>query len=259
MISSYTCIRNAIELDYPVHLTIESLLPISDEIVVCDSDSTDGTTEMLHAIAAKHPKVRIVNRPWEAPNGKLSWWVDWIQWTQKHLRGNNQMFLDGDEILDPKGYDVLLNADREDTKECFWFRRINYWFDVWHEAPHGTVCAHEVARFAPINYLMWSDEIHDGVQFPLPEPEMRVKAKKHPDLRIMHLGFLRKREALFRKVEANLRYFFGCGQDVRILEAAKHPDKHWTTFCEFKEPLLRTSHYMPALTWPWLKERGAMG
>lgn len=256
MISGFTCIRNAIELDYCVELAIKSMLPVCDEVVVCDSDSTDGTSELLASLAAQEPKLRIINRPWEAPDGKLSWWVDWIAWAQAHLKHEQMLFLDADEVLDPMGYEVLRGAA---VNDCFWFRRVNYWHDVWHEAPWGTVCAHRVARFGPASLRMWSDEIHDGVQFPLPEPEIRTRAKDHPKLVIHHYGFLRKREALFRKVKANLRYFFGCGQDVRILEAAKHPDKHWTTFCKFEEPLLKVGYYQPALAWPWLKERGAMG
>jgi glycosyltransferase involved in cell wall biosynthesis len=256
MISGFTCIRNNFELDYCVELTIQSMLPISDEVVVCDSDSTDGTREMLDKWAEREPKLRIINRPWEEPNGKLSWWVDWIFWAQQHLRYPKMLFLDGDEVLDPMGYNTLLNAG---PKDCYWARRLNYWHDVWHEAPHGTVCAHEVARFGPTELRMWSDEIHDGVQFPFPEPEIRVKAKRSPHLVVHHYGFLRKREAMFRKVRNNLKYFFGCGQDVRILEAEKHPEIHWTEFCKFLEPLLKTNGYQPAHCWPWLKERGAMG
>lgn len=255
MISGFTIIRNAFELDFCLELAVQSMLPVCGEVVVCDSDSTDGTREWLDAWAEAEPKLRVVNRPWDDPNGKITWIVDWMQWTQSHLTGEQHLYLDADEVLDPRGYDVLKNAKSDD---CFWFERINYWRDAYHVAPHGTVCAHQVARFGPTYLPMFSDEIHDGVQFPLPEPEMRTRAKRHPSLIIHHLGFLRHRDAMFAKNAVNLRAFFGHEQDARLKEAAKHPERHWTDFCPFKRPLMPYSGSYPDIAVDWLKERGAL-
>jgi glycosyltransferase involved in cell wall biosynthesis len=256
MIHAFTVARNVLSLDFCLELCVKSMLPVCETVTVCDSDSDDGTSELLAEWAAIEPKLRIINRPWTDPTRQISWLLDWMQWAQGHLpKEGFHLYLDADEILDPMGYDTLRDAEEG---RCYWFYRANYWRDAKHMAPHGTVCSHEVARFGPWSIPMHSDEIHDGIQFPLPEPEMRLKAKRHPSLRIHHLGFLRHREALFAKVERNLRHFFGDNQDARIVEAIKHPDKHWTEFCPFRKPLLDAPWEVPEMATEWLKERGAL-
>lgn len=260
MIFGFTCVRNAIKLDYCVDLTILSMLPVCDFVYVCDSDSKDGTWQALANWDRREPKLVILRRKWEEPHGNLSWLVDWMQWTQEQMpraaSEDSHLYLDADEVLDPSGYDRIREAHK--NRECLWLARHNYWRDAKTIAPHGTVCAHEVARFGPSTLPMFSDEIHDGVQFSLPEPEMRVRAVRHPSLVIHHFGFLRKREALFDKVAVNLRAFFGQDQDQRLIEAMKHPEKHWTEFCPFNQPLLPAPVPVPEFCKPWLKERGAL-
>lgn len=258
MIIGFTCVRNAIKLDYCVDLTILSLLGVCDYVYVCDSDSDDGTREALERWVRRESKVCLLNRPWEDPNGKLSWLIDWMQWAQAHIpkTDTSVIYLDADEVLDPSGYDRIREAHK--NRECLWLARHNYWRDAKTIAPHGTVCAHEVARFGPSHLPMYSDEIHDGVQFPLPEPEMRVKGVKHPSLLIHHYGFLRKRDALFAKTAVNLKAFFGQDQDGRLIEAMKHPEKHWTDFAPFKKPLIPFTGKHPDFCEMWLKERGAL-
>lgn len=255
-LSGFVCVRNNNRLDFCVDLAILSLLPVCDEVWVCDSDSDDGTSEALQRWETREPKLHYINRPWEEPNGKLSWLIDWMQWAQKHLSEGSHVYLDADEVLDPRGYDRIKEAHR--NGESLWFRRMNYWRNVRQEAPHGTVCAHEVARFGPSCMPMFSDEIHDGIQFALPEPEMRVKGRRDGNLIIHHLGFLRKREALFDKVAANLKYFFGQPQDNRLIEAMNHPEKHWTEFCKFEQSLLPASVAVPDFCKDWLQERNAL-
>lgn len=256
MITGFTIIRNAIELDFCLELCVESMLGVCEQVWVCDSDSTDGTGEMLREWATREPRLRVINRPWTDPVGHPGWIVEWMQWTQGHLlREGHHLYLDADEVLDESAYPVLREANPED---CFWFHRVNYWRDVKHTAPYGTVCSHIVARFGPHDLPMHSDEMHDGVHFPLGEPEMRQRAVKDDRLVIHHYGFLRKREALFRKIEGNLRAFFGAGQDERIKKAMEDGSRHWTEFCPFERPLLKWRGEQPQRALDWLKERGAL-
>src|SRR5574341_141506 len=146
-ISGYTIVHNAIEGDYCVEQCVQSLLPICDEVVIGDAESTDGTREFLRSWSQKEPKIRIIEQPWVQPVNDPRWFIRWINETRKHLRYGFQMMLDADEVLDERGYGVVLNAAKHGTP--LWFERINYWKNARTVIPHGETCGNLVVRCGP--------------------------------------------------------------------------------------------------------------
>lgn len=259
-LSGYTCVRDSIRLDYCVDLTIQSLLDAGcDEVVVGMAESTDGTETWLHRLFDTEPRVRLILQPWPNPNGQIDWWVKWINATREHLRYDTQLMLDADEVLDVDGFKQVL-ADQQAMPCPVKFLRLNYWRDARHLIPHGRCCSHLVTRYGPSCLYMPSDEQYGDQpnQLPGPEPEIRLMAMRHPHAKIFHLGFLRKREALFAKVEGNIKAWFGGTQDTRLVQAAADPTRHWTDYCEFDLPLDTFNGPWPDLIVPWLKERNAL-
>lgn len=59
----FTFIRNAIKYDYPVLESINSLLPLCDEVVVAVGNSDDGTLGLIQRIGS--PKIRIIETVWD--------------------------------------------------------------------------------------------------------------------------------------------------------------------------------------------------
>ena len=59
----FTFVRNAIKYDYPVLESINSLLPLCEEVVVAVGNSDDGTLALIQGIAS--PKIRIVETVWD--------------------------------------------------------------------------------------------------------------------------------------------------------------------------------------------------
>ena len=59
----FTFVRNAIQYDYPVLESINSLLPLCDEVVVAVGNSEDGTLALIQGIAS--PKIRIIETVWD--------------------------------------------------------------------------------------------------------------------------------------------------------------------------------------------------
>jgi hypothetical protein len=251
-LSGYTMVRNALELDYPVHLTVQSLLHGCDEVVVGVAESTDGTGEWLQDLFGREQRVRLVGQPWSQPHGDVRWWVRWINETRKHLTGDHQLLLDADEVVDPGAFPGLWGSEGQ----CVTLRRLNYWRHVRQVVRSGYCCSDQVVRFAPTSMWMTSDEIYRSQDFPEDEPPIRRAAVPRLDLFIHHLGFLRKREALFKKVEVCLKAFFGQGQDARLVAAAGEPEKHWADFVD--QPVEGWSGRVPGLVVEWLKERGAL-
>lgn len=64
-ISGFTFIHNAIEGGYPIVEVIQALQPFTQEIVIVDAQSTDGTRQILERMAAKMGNhLRILDGPW---------------------------------------------------------------------------------------------------------------------------------------------------------------------------------------------------
>jgi glycosyltransferase involved in cell wall biosynthesis len=59
----FTFVRNAITYDYPVLESINSLLPLCDEVVVAVGNSADDTLGLIRGIAS--PKIRIIETVWD--------------------------------------------------------------------------------------------------------------------------------------------------------------------------------------------------
>ena len=59
----FTFVRNAIKYDYPVLESLQSLLPLCDEVVVAVGRSEDDTLSLIRSLASS--KIRIVETVWD--------------------------------------------------------------------------------------------------------------------------------------------------------------------------------------------------
>lgn len=253
-LSGLVCVRNGFELDYCWREAVHSLLPICDEVVICDGESTDGTSESIDHMVVSDSRIRAICYPWPNPERDLYFWVNWLNWARAHLRSDMMIQLDADEILDPCGYDTIKRLAGEGASA--FFKRFNYWKDTRHLAPHGRACGVMVARLGPTALYLPSDEPH-----PRHYPNIRSDAMRqpnegeHPDLFIHHLGFLRKNDAFVRKADLIPRMFFG-STDPRISEQAA-TGKRWDERDYFDGiPLEAASRMIPEIAHAWLRERG---
>ena len=62
-ISGFTFVKNAIKYGYPVVESIQSLLPIVDEMIVCLGDSEDNTNDLIASIISD--KIKIIHSVWD--------------------------------------------------------------------------------------------------------------------------------------------------------------------------------------------------
>ena len=68
-ISGCTIVRDAVRLGYPLRASVASYAPVCDEVIICwDPTSTDGTAELVRAIAAEFLQVRLVESRWDLAN-----------------------------------------------------------------------------------------------------------------------------------------------------------------------------------------------
>jgi len=243
------CIRNGNELDFCWREAIESLLPVCDEVVVCDGESTDGTQEQIRDWVKREPKLKLCVYPWPDPKGDIDFWVNWLNYAREHLTTQWHFQLDADEILSEKSYDeirMFINRWERRTANC---TRWNFWKDHRHLIPEGHCLGKQVIRLAPADMWLPSDGCHEN-------GNEAVSLKIDTHIQIFHYGFLRKRDKFFKKEQLLQTYFFDY-YDPRLKDAESR-DK-WmeeikgVDWIKYLEPY---DGEHPKVIHQWLRDRG---
>lgn len=243
-------LRNGDDLDFCWRQTIQSVLPICQEVVIAESDSTDGTREVLDEWARLEPKIKICHYPWKDPVGDRDFIHNWINYAREHLHTDYNLQMDADEILDDRAHGEIINRI-QGPEVALTMRRWNFWIDHRHTIPFGKCLASEVIRVAPQRLWLPSDSPHpNGVE------AMRV-AKWHLDLQIFHYGFIRRRAAFFRKERGLQKALIG-NYDPRLVRAEQRDD-NWMDnpdIAEWRDQVQPYDGPHPKVIHNWLRERG---
>lgn len=243
-------LRNAIELDYCFAACINSLLPICHEIVIAESDSTDGTRQAIDEWAAREPKIKICHYPFKDPVGDKDFIHNWINYAREHLSTDYNIQVDADEVLDDRDAERILRRI-QGPPVALTVRRLNFWIDHRHLIPRGHCCGSEVIRVAPAKLWIPSDSPHpNGIEV------MRL-AKMHLDIQLFHYGFIRKRDAFFRKARQLQRNL--CGSYDPRLEEAETTNDNWMLregMSDWMDKVEPYNGHHPKVAHEWLRERG---
>lgn len=242
------CIRNGTGLDYCWEEAGRSLLGVCDELVICDSDSDDGTRQRMDEWAARETRINLVNFPWTDPRGTNLFWPEWVNYARQHAKSKWIVALDADEILHENSYAEVRDAANQGR--ALICHRFNFWRDAQHLIPHGHCCGHEVVRVGPQNIIMPSD-------YPIPGSDVIMAMAVPSKVEIMHYGFLRKREAFFKKARAIQRIW--CDSYDPRLESAEDDPTPWMEnhkVSEWINDLIPFEKTHPEIIKPWLRERG---
>lgn len=242
------CIRNGTLLDYPWMRAVRSLLPICDKVIICDCDSTDGTRELIDLFAATEKKVIPLNYPWTNPVNDNQWWPNWINYARQHLPTDMHIQLDADEILHEDDYPLIRQLTNQ-SRPLF-FHRLNFWRDHKHLIPEGYCCGTKVLKLARTEQPIPSD-------YPYAPANDTVSQATECNVRVFHYGFLRKREAFFRKAREVQRIWAG-SFDPR-LEAAEKVEGNWMEnpgVTGWEDRVVPWDGTHPQIMKEWLKDRG---
>lgn len=243
-LSGYVCTRNCIELDYPFIPAILSLLPVCDEVVVCDNLSEDKTPHILRDLADTIPQIRLIEWPEALPTGDRTWYDRWLNFTRGHLRYDMQLSIDADEVIGPESYPSILAA--RDQEKAFWFRYINF-----HDSPQRTVPWGDgrKAQIGPTKYWLAS---HAPV--PSGETDLRQVAEiSFGSLNLCHYNSLRREEAFVAKQRLTMKTLEGC-DDLPLEEAIRNHRRYVSQVDTSTISPFEGSH--PPVIRQWLRERG---
>jgi len=251
-LGGFTVIRNGLTLDYCFQEAIESLLNVCEEVVVADSDSTDGTTELLERWAEKEPRLKLVNFPWTNPKGvSHNFFVEWLNFARQNLTTPHSVYVDADEVLDDRPEAIAALKEAVEQRKSLRVDRLNFWRDPKHLIPDGECCGKWCVRVGPSEYESVSDQpVHTG------ERQIVDEAVDEPRIKIFHLGFLREKTAFYRKARVVLEMWFW-RFDERLEQGEKDNKPVWETECAWADRLSNYSDgYYPESVKKWLRARG---
>lgn len=134
-ISGFTYVRNGFKYGYPFIPSIQSLLPLVDELIVVVGDSTDETRDAI--VQLNNHKIKIIDTVWNDElrvNGKI--FAQQSNIGLANISGDWAIHLQVDEVLHEQDYDRLKaqisKADKNEQVEGLLFPFYHFWGDYQH-------------------------------------------------------------------------------------------------------------------------------
>jgi len=192
-LGGFLFIKDAIKYDYCVKQAIESMSGVCDQIAVVDAGSQDGTRELLYVI--DDPKLTIqflMQDQWNERKGKqkLSYFQNLAA---EMLTTDYQLLVQADEVIHPDSY-VAIREAIETGAEGFLCERVNLWGTPNHMLvvpENRQPCSTSVVRLTKRGYWCYDD----GESIAAP-----AIADYRNRIKIIHYGFVRKREVMKAKI-----------------------------------------------------------
>jgi glycosyltransferase involved in cell wall biosynthesis len=131
-ISGFTYIRNGFRYGYPFLESMQSILPICDELVVAVGDSDDGTREAIAALSAEHgDKIKIIDTVWDDDlrhGGHI--FAQQSNIALSHISGDWAFHIQADEVIHEQDLETIRQAiekaDKNPKIEGFLFDFLNF-------------------------------------------------------------------------------------------------------------------------------------
>lgn len=242
-------IRNGEKFDYCYKESIRCLLEFCDKVVVCVVPTEDLTSQNVcdfHYDNRDKLSVRIVNDSyWERMSfqGKHRLSI-FTNYAIEMLDTDYVFNLQGDEIVDPGSYKWIRRAV-EEGQEGYLCSRVNLWGSPYTQLNvphHRKPCSTEIIRLAKACYRAYDDA--ESLAAP-------VDSKYLDQIKIWHMGFVRKREihpAKIREMQGNI---FKCGVDNKLEGMEVFDSTKWFG----SEDLIPIEGELPPLIREWASGR----
>jgi hypothetical protein len=240
MLSGFTIVRNAVQLDYPIIPAIRSILEICDEVVVNVGASDDGTRELIAGLG--EPRVRILDTVWDLSRGSgaLAGETDRAM---AACRGTWGVYIQADEVLHESGATLLADnvraweRDRRVEALLVDYRHFYGDFDTLATDRHWYRREARVVRLG--------NDIHsfqDAQGFRAGPERRRVRARA-TGAQMFHYGWARPPQSMRRKLVASQEIFTEAIGRLRTRAAQEAYE--WTPLLE----RFRGTHPRAAADW----------
>ena len=197
MLSGFTLVRNAINLNFPIVPAIRSLLEVCDEVVVNVGKSEDGTRDAVAGIS--DARVRIVDSIWDMSKGDETLALE-TQRAMHACRGAWGIYIQADEVLHETGARVLKHQvaewDQDPRVEGLLVNYLHFYGGFDRVATNRRWYRREVRCIR----LGRDIRPYEGAQGFRVGPELRKIRARPTDAVMFHYGWARPARAINQKL-----------------------------------------------------------
>jgi hypothetical protein len=206
-VCGFTIVKNAIKYGYPVVESIQSILPICDQMVVAVGNSDDDTLNLIRSIGDE--KITIVNTEWDdtlkqggrvlamETNKALDAIPDDADWC---------FYIQADEVVHEKFHPVIMREMEQrldqPAVEGLLFNYLHFWGTFDYVGVSRTWYRHEIRVIRNDKRIR---SYKDAQGFRIDNRKLNVK---HIDAYIYHYGWVRPPETIKAKIRIFKTLYF---------------------------------------------------
>lgn len=194
LLGIYCFIRNGFKYDYPFVESIESAVPVADQIVINECHSDDDTFDKILELKDKYPnKIKVIRSDWVTHHSELS-----IRGNEciPHLSTRWHWQLQADEVLHEKDYETIRKVLQDSLTKPVDAFKVHYWHFMANYETEFDFCYVKAARIGRKGRGWWltgdAAEIAGGNPNMLydftPDGPKHLDPKEVSDLRVFHYG-----------------------------------------------------------------------
>lgn len=207
-ISGFTFIRNAVVFSYPFLESLNSLLPLCDELIIVAGKSDDNTIDVLKSL--NNPKIKIFETEWDMT--LKTGGIIYSQQTNLALEkctGDWCIYLQADEVIHEKDYDLILkDINRIETNpkiDALLFKYRHFYGSYNYVGVGRQWYKREIRAFRNTgNVCSWGDA--QGFRKKVDDKYEKLRAYQS-SAEIFHYGWVRPPKAQLKKIRITGNYY----------------------------------------------------
>lgn len=207
-VSGFTFVRNAVKYDYPVVASIQSILPLCDEVIVSVGNCDDGTLELIQSIGS--PKIKIFHSVWDdsLKEGGRVLAVETDK-AYAHVSADSDwaFYIQADEVVHEQDYNAIRSAMqkyRDDKKvEGLLFKYTHFFGSYDYIGDSRTWYQHEIRIIRNDKRI---SSYRDAQGFRKEDQKLHVKSI---NARMYHYGWVKDPQVQAQKVNNSFQMYYG--------------------------------------------------
>ncbi|WP_236059665.1 glycosyltransferase family protein [Chitinophaga rhizophila] len=211
-VSGFTFVRNAVKYDYPVVASIQSILPLCDEVIVSVGDCEDGTLELIRSIGS--PKIKIFHSVWDdslKEGGRILAVETDKAYAHVSPDADWAFYIQADEVVHEQDYNAIraaMTKYRDDAKvEGLLFRYTHFFGSYDYIGDSRTWYQHEIRVIRNDKRI---SSYRDAQGF---RKEGRKLHVKPVDARMYHYGWVKDPQTQAQKLNSSFELYHGANEE----------------------------------------------